>query len=36
MPDFREWIADARPRLFDGAMGTLLYARGVPLHRCYD
>lgn len=36
MPDFREWIADGRPHLFDGAMGTMLYARGVPIHRCYD
>jgi len=24
------------PLLFDGAMGTLLYARGVPLDACFD
>ncbi len=26
----------ARPLLCDGAMGTLLYARGVPLDGCFD
>lgn len=36
MPDFREWIEDGRPHLFDGAMGTMLYARGVYINRCYD
>ncbi len=36
MPDFRELIADGRPHLFDGAMGTMLYARGVYINRCYD
>ena len=36
MPDFRELIADDRPHLFDGAMGTMLYARGVYINRCYD
>ena len=25
-----------RPLLADGAMGTVLYARGVFIHRCYD
>ncbi|MGH7311132.1 MAG: homocysteine S-methyltransferase family protein, partial [Candidatus Rokuibacteriota bacterium] len=24
------------PLLFDGAMGTLLYARGVPMDACFD
>lgn len=36
MPDFRELIADGRPHLFDGAMGTMLYSRGVYINRCYD
>jgi homocysteine S-methyltransferase len=26
----------ARPVLFDGAMGTTLYARGIFINRCYD
>src|SRR5437763_16120876 len=25
-----------RPMLCDGAMGTLLYARGVPYEQCFD
>jgi homocysteine S-methyltransferase len=33
---FRELLADGRPHLFDGAMGTELYARGVLPHRCFD
>jgi len=36
MPDFRELIADERPHIFDGAMGTMLYARGVYINRSYD
>jgi homocysteine S-methyltransferase len=32
---FRE-RARARPILFDGAMGTLLYSRGVPQRSCLD
>jgi methionine synthase I (cobalamin-dependent) len=36
MPDFRELLTDGRPHLFDGAMGTMLYARGVYINRCYD
>jgi methionine synthase / methylenetetrahydrofolate reductase(NADPH) len=35
MPGFAEIFAD-RPVLADGAMGTLLYARGVMSNRCYD
>ena len=27
---------DKRPVVCDGAMGTLLYAKGIPLARCYD
>ena len=36
MADFRELIGDGRPHLFDGAMGTMLYSRGVYINRCYD
>jgi methionine synthase / methylenetetrahydrofolate reductase(NADPH) len=36
MADFRELIADGRPHVFDGAMGTMLYSRGVYINRCYD
>ncbi|HEX8432771.1 MAG TPA: homocysteine S-methyltransferase family protein, partial [Longimicrobium sp.] len=36
MPDFRELLADGRPHLFDGAMGTMLYSKGVYINRCYD
>lgn len=36
MSRFRALIADSHPHLFDGAMGTELYARGVYINRCYD
>jgi len=36
MPSFLDLLADARPHLFDGAMGTMLYAKGVFINRCYD
>jgi methionine synthase / methylenetetrahydrofolate reductase(NADPH) len=36
MADFYELLADGRPHLFDGAMGTMLYARGIYINRCYD
>src|SRR5579875_3958581 len=29
-------IFDNRTVLFDGAMGTMLYARGIFINRCYD
>jgi methionine synthase / methylenetetrahydrofolate reductase(NADPH) len=35
MSRFAEMFAD-RPMLADGAMGTVLYARGVFINRCYD
>jgi homocysteine S-methyltransferase len=35
MPQFADIFA-SRPALADGAMGTLLYARGVFINRCYD
>ncbi|HEX2188648.1 MAG TPA: bifunctional homocysteine S-methyltransferase/methylenetetrahydrofolate reductase [Longimicrobiaceae bacterium] len=36
MADFRELLDDGRPHLFDGAMGTMLYSKGVYINRCYD
>lgn len=27
---------DSRPLLCDGAMGTMIYARGIPFERCFD
>ena len=35
MTPFREALAD-RVLIFDGAMGTEIYARGVFINRCYD
>src|SRR6516165_3284141 len=35
MPTFTD-IFGSRPVLADGAMGTVLYARGVFINRCYD
>src|ERR1700735_4152890 len=35
MPKFADIFAE-RPVLCDGAMGTVLYARGVFINRCYD
>ncbi len=35
MPDFAHIFA-SRPVLADGAMGTVLYARGIFINRCYD
>jgi methionine synthase I (cobalamin-dependent) len=27
---------DSRPLLGDGAMGTMIYAKGIPFERCFD
>jgi homocysteine S-methyltransferase len=35
MPTFADIFA-SRPMLADGAMGTVLYARGIFINRCYD
>ena len=35
MPQFAD-LFSSRPVLADGAMGTVLYARGVFINRCYD
>ena len=36
MPTVRELLGDGRVHVVDGAMGTMLYARGVFLNVCYD
>ncbi|HKP87264.1 MAG TPA: bifunctional homocysteine S-methyltransferase/methylenetetrahydrofolate reductase [Blastocatellia bacterium] len=36
MKDFRDAVTDERVYVFDGAMGTMLYSRGVYINRCYD
>ena len=36
MKDFRKAVTDERVYVFDGAMGTMLYSRGVYINRCYD
>ena len=36
MPTLRDLIADGRVHVVDGAMGTMLYGRGVFLNVCYD
>ena len=36
MQDFVQTLADSHIYLFDGAMGTMLYNRGVFINRCYD
>src|SRR5688500_19341740 len=34
--DFIQAIADDHVYLFDGAMGTMLYSKGVFINKCYD
>jgi homocysteine S-methyltransferase len=36
MLTFSDLLADDRPHVFDGAMGTVLYQRGVFINHCYD
>ena len=36
MLTFKELLEDTRPHVFDGAMGTQLYAKGVFINRSYD
>ena len=36
MDDFKELIASDHIAVFDGAMGTMLYAKGVYINRSYD
>ena len=33
---FAEWLASGKPIVADGAMGTMLHARGVPFEVCFD
>ncbi|HEX6558953.1 MAG TPA: bifunctional homocysteine S-methyltransferase/methylenetetrahydrofolate reductase [Longimicrobiales bacterium] len=33
---FQDLLTDNRPHVFDGAMGTMLYSKGVFINRCYD
>jgi len=36
MTTLRDLLADERVHVFDGAMGTMLYARGVFINICFD
>src|ERR1044071_7425029 len=36
MQPFREVLDSDRIHVVDGAMGTMLYAKGVYINRCYD
>ena len=36
MPDLRALLADGHVHVSDGAMGTLLYTKGIFLNVCYD
>ena len=36
MPTLHDLIADRRVHVLDGAMGTMLYSRGVFVNACYD
>ncbi len=36
MQDFIQTLADSHVYLFDGAMGTMLYARGFYINKCYE
>jgi methionine synthase I (cobalamin-dependent) len=36
MDSFRNVLDSDRIHVVDGAMGTMLYAKGVYINRCYD
>ncbi len=36
MKDFRKAVTDDRVYVFDGAIGTMIYSRGVYINKCYD
>jgi methionine synthase / methylenetetrahydrofolate reductase(NADPH) len=36
MNNFREFLQEDRVRVFDGAMGTMIYHKGVYINRSYD
>ena len=33
---FLDFLAEPRPRVFDGGMGTMLYQKGIFINRCFD
>lgn len=35
-PTFSDFLEDDRVHIFDGAIGTLIYGRGVFVNVCYD
>lgn len=36
MLNFRDLLQDDQVHVFDGAMGTMLYAKGIYINRCFD
>ena len=36
MKNFRDLLDGDSIHVFDGAMGTMLYAKGIYINRCYD
>ena len=36
MKNFRDFLQEDRVRVFDGAMGTMIYSKGVYINRSYD
>ena len=36
MPNFKDLLESDSIHVFDGAMGTMLYTKGVYINRCYD
>src|SRR6185312_10137097 len=36
MPDFRQLLDSDVSHIFDGAMGTMLYSKGIYINRSYD
>lgn len=36
MSNFRDFLQEDRVRVFDGAMGTMIYHKGIYINRCYD
>src|SRR3989475_11055836 len=36
MPTFRDLLESDRAYIFDGAMGTMLYSKGIYINRSYD
>ena len=36
MNNFKAFLQEDRVRVFDGAMGTMIYHKGIYINRCYD